>query len=106
MVFSVPERARSARTAKARAATLRQAVAVALEAGGGQARLSEVWKQIPPEEQHITSIRALLGHLLHEGVRLDRSGWVALDFGQVDGTRRTAYVPDATITRPSREEEN
>ncbi|ASN53176.1 DUF3375 family protein [Sinomonas sp. R1AF57] len=104
--FGGQERARSARTAKARAATLRQAVAVALEAGGGQARLSEVWEQIPPEEQHINSIRALLGHLLHEGVRLDRSGWVALDFGQVDGTRRSAYVPDATITRPSREEEN
>lgn len=104
--FGGQERARSARTAKARAATLRQAVAVALEAGGGEARLSEVWEQMPTEEQHINSIRALLGHLLHEGVPLDRSGWAALDFGQVDGSRRTAYVPDATITRASREEEN
>lgn len=109
--FGSDDRARSARTAKARAGTLREAVAVALEAGRGRAEISGIWSQLPAEEQHINSIRALLGHLLQEGVRLDRGAWAPLEFGQVDGTRRTAYVPHATVVReqpeiPTREEEN
>jgi hypothetical protein len=97
--FGTEDRVRSARTAKARPARLREAVAVALEAGGGRAQLGEIWSELPPEEQHINSVRALLGHLLQEGVRLDREAWAPLDFAQIDGTRRTAYVPNATITR-------
>ncbi|MDQ4489174.1 DUF3375 family protein [Sinomonas sp. ASV486] len=110
--FGREERARSARTAKARAATLREAVAVALEAGDGHAALSDIWHQMPAEEQHINSIRALLGHLLQSGVSFDRASWALLDFEQVDGTRRRAFVPNATVTRqprdtrPPREQEN
>jgi hypothetical protein len=99
ILFGREDRVRATRTAKARAAALREAVAVALEAGGGRAALADVWAQLPPEEQHINSIRALLGHLLHEGVPFDAGAWAPLVFEQVDGTRRTAYVPNATVTR-------
>ncbi|MEN2744552.1 DUF3375 family protein [Sinomonas halotolerans] len=100
--FGSEDRARSARTGKARAAALREAVALAVEAGGGQAGIADVWAHLPDGEQHINSIRALLGQLLHEGVPFDRGAWAPLEFGQVDGTRRTAFVPNATVPRETR----
>lgn len=96
--FGREDRVRSARTGKARAAALREAVDVALEAGGGRAELPDIWSQLPADEQHINSIRALLGHLLNRGVGFGRDAWAPLEFEQVDGTRRTAFVPNATVT--------
>ncbi|GAP56897.1 conserved hypothetical protein, partial [Arthrobacter sp. Hiyo6] len=57
------------------------------------------WSQLPPEERHINSIRALLTHALHDGAGFDRDGWEAVDFEQIDGTTRTAYLPVVTLKK-------
>ncbi|WP_077490934.1 DUF3375 family protein [Sinomonas mesophila] len=96
--FGSEDRVRSARTAKARAAALREALDLALADGGGRATLPEVWERLPAGEQHINSIRALLSELLHRGADFDRGAWGPLEFGQIDGSRRTAYLPSVTVT--------
>ncbi|MEA5455694.1 DUF3375 family protein [Sinomonas sp. JGH33] len=97
IAFGEGDRVRSARTGKANAGALRRAFDVALAAGGGRASAASVWHELPPEERHINTIRALLGELLHRGAVFagsrGREGWEALDFEQVDGSERRAYVP-------------
>jgi hypothetical protein len=98
--FGEEDRVRSARTGRANAAVLRQAIDVALAAGGGRVTAGDVWRELPAEERHINTIRALLGELLHRGAGfagLGREGWEALDFEQVDGSRRRAYVPAVEV---------
>ncbi len=65
IAFSDSDRARSPRTAKARPEAIRAALA-------GASTLTEAWAQLPPEERHINSIRALLSQTLHEGAGFDR----------------------------------
>ncbi|WP_138416064.1 DUF3375 family protein [Sinomonas gamaensis] len=97
--FGEEDRVRSARTGKANAAVLRQAFDVALAADGGRLTAGGVWRELPPEERHINTIRALLGELLHRGATFGAeagdgsAAWEALDFEQVDGSARRAYVP-------------
>lgn len=83
---------RSPRTGKARPEAIRAAVA-------GAATLAEAWAQLPPEEQHINSIRALLSHALQAGANFDREAWDGLDFEQIDGTTRKAYLPVVTLKK-------
>lgn len=105
IAFAEEDRVRSARTGKAKAAALRQALDVALARGEGRATAASVWRALPPEEQHINSIRALLGELLHRGGSFAAqpgaegraAAWEALDFEQVDGSARRAYVPAVEI---------
>jgi hypothetical protein len=67
----------------------------------GASTLSEAWQQLPPEEQHINTIRALLSHALHAGAGFDRDAMDALDFEQIDGTTRRAYLPLVTLAKDS-----
>jgi hypothetical protein len=90
--FSDSDRVRSPRTGKARPAAIRAAYA-------GAATLAAAWAQLPAEERHINSIRALLSHALHEGAGFDRGSWDTLDFEQIDGTTRTAYLPVVTLKK-------
>jgi hypothetical protein len=99
ITFGEEDRVRSARTGKADAAALRQAFDVALAADGGRVTAADVWRELPAEERHINTIRALLGELLHRGAAFaeGRAAWEALDFEQVDGSARRAYVPVAEV---------
>ncbi len=90
--FSDSDRVRSPRTGKARPAAIKAAVA-------GAATLAEAWAQLPPEEQHINSIRALLSLALQEGAGFDRDAWDGLDYEQIDGTTRKAYLPVVTLKK-------
>jgi hypothetical protein len=92
IAFSDSDRVRSPRTGKARPAAIKAAVA-------GAATLAEAWAQLPPEEQHINSIRALLSHALQEGAGFDRDAWDGLDYEQIDGTTRKAYLPVVTLKK-------
>jgi hypothetical protein len=94
IAFSDSDRVRSPRTAKARPEAIRTAAA-------GATTLAEAWQQLPPEEQHINSIRALLSHALHTGAGFDQLAWEALDFEQIDGTTRKAYLPVVTLKKDS-----
>jgi hypothetical protein len=92
IAFSDSDRVRSPRTAKARPEAIRAAAA-------GASTLAEAWEQLPPEEQHINSIRALLSHALHTGAGFDQLAYEALDFEQIDGTTRKAYLPVVTLKK-------
>ena len=43
----------------------------------GASTLTEAWEQLPAEERHINSIRALLSQTLHDGATFDREAWGA-----------------------------
>ena len=94
IAFSDSDRVRSPRTGKASPDAIRAAVA-------GASTLAEAWEQLPAEEQHINSIRALLSHALQEGAAFDREIWDGLDFEQIDGTTRKAYLPVVTLKKDS-----
>jgi hypothetical protein len=94
IAFSDSDRVRSPRTGKASPDAIRAAVA-------GAATLAEAWAQLPAEEQHINSIRALLSHALQEGAAFDRQTWDGLDYEQIDGTTRKAYLPVVTLKKDS-----
>lgn len=94
IAFSDLDRVRSPRTRKASPDAISAAVA-------GASTLAEAWEQLPAGEQHINSIRALLSHALHEGAAFDRGAWDGLDFEQIDGTTRKAYLPVVTLTKDS-----
>jgi hypothetical protein len=83
---------RSPRTGKAKPEVVRAALA-------GASTLSEAWQQLPPGEQHINTIRALLSHALHAGAGFDKQGLEALDYEQIDGTTRRAYLPLVTLPK-------
>ena len=92
IAFSDSDRVRSPRTGKASPAAIRAAFA-------GASTLAEAWEQLPPGERHINSVRALLSHALHEGAGFDREAWDTLDFEQIDGSTRTAYLPVVTLKK-------
>lgn len=92
IAFSDSDRVRSPRTGKARPEVIKAAAA-------GAATLAGAWAQLPPEEQHINSIRALLSHALQEGAAFDRDAWDGLDYEQIDGTTRKAYLPVVTLKK-------
>ena len=92
IAFSDSDRVRSPRTGKASPAAIRAAFA-------GAATLAEVWEQLPAGERHINSIRALLSYALHAGAGFDREAWDTIDFEQIDGTTRTAYLPVVTLKK-------
>jgi hypothetical protein len=94
IAFSDSDRVRSPRTGKAHPEAIRAAVA-------GASTLAEAWTRLPAEEQHINSIRALLSHALQEGAAFDRETWDGLDFEQIDGTTRKAYLPVVTLKKDS-----
>lgn len=94
IAFSDSDRVRSPRTAKARPDVVRAALA-------GVGTLAEAWDLLPPEERHINTIRALLSSALHDGAGFDREAWSALDFAQIDGSTRTAYLPVVTLKEDS-----
>ena len=92
IAFSDSDRARSPRTAKARPEAIRAALA-------GASTLTEAWAQLPAGERHINSIRAILSQTLHDGAGFDRDAWGPIEFEQIDGTTRTAYLPVVTLTK-------
>ncbi|WP_247048111.1 DUF3375 family protein [Arthrobacter rhizosphaerae] len=92
IAFSDIDRVRSPRTGKAKPEAIRAALA-------GAYTLSEAWNQLPAEERHINSIRALLSHALQDGAAFDREAWVTIEFDQIDGTTRTAYLPAVTLKK-------
>ncbi len=92
IAFSAADRARSPRTGKARTASIRAALA-------GARTLREAWNQLPAGERHINSIRSLLAHALQAGAGFDRAAWEPLNFEQIDGSTRTAYLPVVTLKK-------
>jgi hypothetical protein len=95
IAFSDLDRVRSPRTRKASPEAISAALA-------GTATLAEAWEQLPSAERHINSIRALLSSALQGGAGFDRGAWDTLDFDQIDGSTRTAYLPVVTLTKESR----
>ena len=91
IAFSDSDRVRSPRTGKAKPAAIRAALAGAATLARG------VGTACPPEERHINTVRALLSMALHDGAAFDRAGWEHIDFEQIDGTTRTAYLPVVTL---------
>jgi hypothetical protein len=53
------------------------------------------------KERHINTIRALLSHALHKGAGFDRDAGKLIDFEQIDGSIRTAYLPVVTLKKDS-----
>ena len=94
IAFSEADRVRSPRTAKARPDVVRAAAA-------GAGTLAEAWENLPPEERHINTVRALLSHALQSGADFERSAWEHIDFEQIDGSTRRAYLPLVTLTKDS-----
>jgi hypothetical protein len=92
IAFSDSDRVRSPRTGKAKPDVIRSALA-------GASTLAEAWQQLPPEEQHINTIRALLSHALHAGAGFNHEALESLDFEQIDGTTRRAYLPLVKLTK-------
>ncbi|MEE2524614.1 DUF3375 family protein [Pseudarthrobacter sp. J75] len=92
IAFSDSDRVRSPRTAKAKPDVVRAALA-------GAGTLAEAWDSLPAEERHINSIRALLSEALHEGAGFDRDAWSAIEFAQIDGSTRQAYLPVVTLKK-------
>ncbi|MCA4135534.1 DUF3375 family protein [Arthrobacter sp. M4] len=94
IAFSDSDRVRSPRTAKARPDVVRAAMA-------GTGTLGEAWNNLPDEERHINSVRSLLSEALHGGASFDDASWERIDFEQIDGSTRTAYLPLVTLTKDS-----
>jgi hypothetical protein len=94
IAFSEADRVRSPRTAKARPDVVRAAAA-------GAGTLAEAWENLPAEERHINTVRALLSHALQSGADFERSAWEHIDFEQIDGSIRRAYLPLVTLTKDS-----
>ncbi|NUS35475.1 MAG: DUF3375 domain-containing protein, partial [Pseudarthrobacter sp.] len=94
IAFTDSDRVRSPRTGKARPEVVRAALA-------GAATLADAWRQVPPEDQHINTIRALLSEALHAGAGFNRSDFEGLDFEQIDGSIRRAYLPVVTLAKDS-----
>ena len=92
IAFSDSDRVRSPRTGKAKPEAIRAASPAPppWPRPGNSSR---------PEERHINSIRALLSHALHEGAGFDRDAWDPLDFEQIDGTTRKAFLPVVTLKK-------
>ncbi|MFP3637221.1 hypothetical protein, partial [Bacillus sp. SIMBA_033] len=63
----------------------------------GAATLGAAWENLPAEERHVNTVRTLLSMALHTGAAFDRSAWEPLDFEQIDGSIRTAYLPVVTL---------
>ena len=103
IAFSDSDRVRSPRTGKANPAAIRAAMA-------GAATLADAWEQLPPEEQHINTIRGPpRPQALHAGADFDREAWAGLDFEQIDGTTAQGLPAGGharkglTMTEPSAE---
>ena len=94
IAFSDSDRVRSARTGKAKPAVVRTAMA-------GAATLGEAWDNLPAEERHINTVRTLLSMALQTGAAFDRAAWEHIDFEQIDGSIRTAYLPVVTLNEDS-----
>ncbi|WP_405473535.1 DUF3375 family protein [Paenarthrobacter ilicis] len=94
IAFSDSDRARSARTGKAKPAVLRAAMA-------GAGTVGDAWENLPAEERHINTVRAMLSMALQDGAGFNRATWEHLDFEQIDGSIRTAYLPVVTLNEDS-----
>ena len=92
IAFSDSDRARSPRTAKAKPRSHPRRARRGRHPGRGLGAA-------PAGERHINSIRALLSQTLHEGAGFDRGAWDTLEFEQIDGTTRTAYLPVVTLAK-------
>jgi len=92
IAFSDSDRVRSLRSGKARPDVVRSAMA-------GASTLAGAWANLPEEERHINTVRALLSEALHGGAEFDRAAWEDIDFEQIDGSTRTAYLPLVTLTK-------
>ncbi|MGG5173134.1 DUF3375 family protein [Pseudarthrobacter sp. J1738] len=89
--FSEGDRTRSPRTAKAKDDVVRSVLAGAQTLGGA-------WAELPAGERHINTIRALLSAALHSGAGFDRSQWERIEFEQIDGSTREAYLPLVSLS--------
>ncbi|UOD80955.1 DUF3375 family protein [Paenarthrobacter ureafaciens] len=94
IAFTDSDRVKSARTGKARPDVVRAAMA-------GSATLGEAWENLPAEERHINTVRSLLSMALQTGAAFDRAAWEHIDFEQIDGSIRTAYLPVVTLNEDS-----
>ncbi|MBT2515348.1 DUF3375 family protein [Arthrobacter sp. ISL-30] len=94
IAFSDSDRVRSPRTAKARPDVVRAAAV-------GAGTLAEAWENLPEEERHINTIRALLSHALHSGASFEQAAWEHIDFEQIDGSTRKAYLPLVKLAKDS-----
>jgi hypothetical protein len=98
-VFSPEDIRRSPKTAKADQAQIRLAIARAqAEHGTDSVTPGQAFHRLPAREQHINSIRSLLHAALNSGSGFSDESMERITFTQIDGTRRTAYIPAATIT--------
>ena len=101
-VFSPQDVKRSPKTAKADHTAIRSAIARARARSGTDAVTpGQAFDLLPAAEQHINSLRALLHEALNSGTGFSTDTVESITFTQIDGTRRTAYIPTGGLTKTS-----
>lgn len=89
---------RAVRTPQANAAVLDAAVQATLNSGG-TASLSAVYDRLDAEHRHLNSLRWLLHRALNSSGTLDPDGTETVTLIQIDGSERTAVLPEVTFTK-------
>lgn len=98
--FSEQDIVRSPTTPEADMPALRRTITERFKsAGSSPVQLTEVFNSLPSEHQHLNSIRALIEIGRTNGESLNDSEIVSLEFIQLDGSSRTAYLPALSFTK-------
>ncbi|WP_427015924.1 DUF3375 domain-containing protein [Pseudarthrobacter sp. P1] len=84
---------------------LHDAVArVRAASGGGRATLGAAFEALPAELRHINSVRGLVLAARGTDADIDHQQYQQVQYTQIDGATRTAYLPLITFTEDSRHE--
>lgn len=90
---------RTPATPKADTVRLNAAVSAARLTTDGRATLGEVFAELEPGHLHVNSIRYLVETARTSGQDVDTTRFESLEFTQVDGSSRTAYLPVITFAK-------
>ncbi|WP_313811974.1 DUF3375 domain-containing protein [Glutamicibacter sp.] len=98
--FSSDDIVRTPSTPEADLPALRSSIAGKVRQAGQQAvPLAEVFNSLDAEAQHLNTIRALIEIGRTTGESLDDTELISLDFLQLDGSTRTAFLPALSFTK-------
>ncbi len=98
--FSPEDIVRTPSTPEADLPALRESIAGRVRASGKKAvPLAEVFNSLDAEDQHLNTIRALVEIGRTNGEPLDETDMISVQFTQLDGSTRTAYLPALSFTK-------
>lgn len=98
--FSAEDIVRTPSTPEADMPALRSAIAQRLRgAAQDPVPLDQLFAALPAEHQHLNTIRALIEIGRTNGENLDESKLLGIEFTQLDGSTRTAYLPALSFTK-------